>query len=327
MKELIHLQELVDDAIRSVHKKLDSSEPVNLYLPVSYTLEAGGKRLRPLLLLAGYSLFGDKPEDAMPAALAIEIFHNFTLLHDDIMDKAEVRRNRPSVHIRFSENCAILSGDAMAFLAYRYLLQCKTERLDAILSLFTETAIGVCEGQQLDMDFENRLDVTPEGYLEMIRLKSAVLLACAIKAGGLLGGCSVGQAGLLYDAGISLGLAFQLQDDLLDSFGAEEVFGKKSGGDIISNKKTYLLVQSLLLAGPAQRKELEFWIGRSVFRREEKIRAVKGIFEQLGIKELAENKIREYISETVKLIESLDTDPVKKEPLLYLVKSLPGRQI
>lgn len=326
MKEISLQQEMVDDTLRRVRELLDSSEPVNLYRPVSYSLEAGGKRLRPLLVLAGYSLFGDKPEEAIPAALALEIFHNFTLLHDDIMDKAEIRRNRPSVHMRFSENGAILSGDAMAFLAYRYLLQCRTERLEPILSLFTETAIGVCEGQQMDMDFENSLDVSSEGYLEMIRLKSAVLLACALKTGGLLGGCSGSQAELLYDAGINLGLAFQLQDDLLDTFGAEEVFGKKTGGDIVSNKKTYLLVQSLLLASPGQRNELESWISRSVFAREEKISAVREIFNQLGIKELTENKIQYYYKETVKLIEHLGVAHERKDSLLQLVRALPGRQ-
>lgn len=326
MKEINLLQEMLDDALHRVCEMLDSSRPVNLYRPVSYSLEAGGKRLRPLLVLASYRLFGDKPEEAIPAALALEIFHNFTLLHDDIMDKAEVRRNRPSVHIRFSENSAILSGDAMAFLAYRYLLQCRPERLDTLLSLFTETAIGVCEGQQMDMDFENNLEVSPDRYLEMIRLKSAVLLACALKTGGLLGGCSGLQAEVLYDAGINLGFAFQLQDDLLDTFGAEEVFGKKTGGDIVSNKMTYLLVQALLLAGPGQRNELESWIGCSMFARDEKINAVRGIYNQLGIKELTENKIQYYFEETVSLIESLGVAPERKDALLYLVRALPGRQ-
>jgi geranylgeranyl diphosphate synthase type II len=326
MKEINLLQAMLDEALRRVHEILDSSLPVNLYLPVSYSLQAGGKRLRPMLVLAGYSLFGDKPEEAIPAALALEIFHNFTLLHDDIMDKAEVRRNRPSVHIRFSENSAILSGDAMSFLAYRYLLQCKSDRLDALLSLFTETAIGVCEGQQLDMNFENSMEVSPDAYLEMIRLKSAVLIACALKTGGLLAGCSVGQAESLYDAGINLGLAFQLQDDLLDTYGAEEVFGKKTGGDIVTNKKTYLLVQALLLAGSGQRNELESWISRPMFERDEKISSVREIFNQLGIKELTGNKIQYYFRKTESLIESLDVAPERKEPLLYLVRTLPGRQ-
>ncbi len=326
MNKICHLQEIIDDAVRRVHEMMDSSVPVGLYRPISYSLQAGGKRLRPMLVLAGYSLFGDKPEEAIPAALALEIFHNFTLLHDDIMDKAEVRRNRPSVHIRFSENNAILSGDAMAFLAYRYLLQCRTERLDNVLSLFTETAIGVCEGQQMDMDFENSMEVSPDEYLEMIRLKSAVLLACALKSGGLLGGCSESQAEVLYNAGINLGLAFQLQDDLLDTFGADEVFGKKTGGDIVSNKKTYLLVQALLLASPGQRNELESWIKRPLFGREEKIGAFREIFTQLGIKELTENKIQYYFGETVKLIECLGVSTKRKKPLLNLVEALPGRQ-
>jgi geranylgeranyl diphosphate synthase type II len=225
---IAELQNIINTAIKIRSEDLGKMNPANLYNPVGYSLEMGGKRLRPVLLLLGYNLFSDSVEKAIPAALAIEVFHNFTLLHDDIMDKAEVRRNRPTVHKKFSENSAILSGDVMAFLSYQYLLECKSDRLKEVIELFTKTAIEVCEGQQFDMEFENRLNVNESEYIEMIRLKTAVLLACGLKAGALLANAEVELANQLYEFGINLGLAFQLQDDLLDSFGNHESFGKKN---------------------------------------------------------------------------------------------------
>ena len=208
--------------------KMLQQTPVELYEPIHYSLGMGGKRLRPVLLLLAYNLFKQDVENALPAALAIEVFHNFTLLHDDIMDKADVRRNRPTVHVQFNENAAILSGDAMAFQSYRYLLESKSSRLTDTIDLFTRTAIEVCEGQQFDMDFESRLDVTEAEYIEMIRLKTAVLLACSSKGGALLAEVSDELANQLYAFGENLGLAFQLQDDLLDTFGDQNTFGKKN---------------------------------------------------------------------------------------------------
>ena len=240
MYSIAELQDLINTDLKTRAEKLKKTNPVDLYNPVNYSLEMGGKRLRPVLVLMGYNLFSENIREALPAAIAIEVFHNFTLLHDDIMDKAEVRRNRPTVHKKFSENSAILSGDVMAFLAYRYLNECNSENLTPVFELFTNTAIEVCEGQQFDMEFEKRMDVNEAEYLEMIRLKTAVLLACSLKTGALLAGADSHVAGQLYEFGINLGLAFQLQDDLLDSFGIQESFGKKIGGDILANKKTFL---------------------------------------------------------------------------------------
>jgi len=326
MVDVKHLQEMVDKSIRHHSDLWQNSKPENLYNPVTYSLQTGGKRLRPLLVLLGYQLFDDQPEKAIPAALAVEVFHNFTLLHDDIMDKAEIRRNRPAVHIKFNENSAILSGDVMTFLAYRFLLQCKSERLDEIISLFTQTAIEVCQGQQFDMDFECRSDVNSGEYIEMIRLKSAVLLACALKTGALLGGSSDSQAKMLYDAGISLGLAFQLQDDLLDTFGDEQILGKKTGGDIFANKKTFLLIQALLLANENQKQELMYWLNTRNFSTEEKFFAVKRIFEDTKIGELTEDKIQFYFQNAINLLENLDVEISRKRPLIQLSKSLIGRK-
>ena len=218
MYSVEELQQIINREIELRSKELIEKPPFELYIPVKYALEMGGKRLRPVLLLLSYNLFSDEILNALPAALAIEVFHNFTLLHDDIMDKADVRRNQSTVHKNFGENNAILSGDAMAFLSYRFLMETKSERLVDVANLFTLTAIEVCEGQQYDMDFESLMKVTEAEYLEMIRLKTAVLLACSLKTGALLANVNENVASLLYSFGINLGLAFQLQDDLLDTF-------------------------------------------------------------------------------------------------------------
>ncbi len=312
------LLEKINTEIQFRSEQLNKRQPVELYLPVEYTLEMGGKRLRPVLFLHSYNLFSEDILNAVPAALGIEVFHNFTLLHDDIMDKAEMRRNRATVHKKFSENSAILSGDAMAFLAYEYLLESKSERITDVARLFTQTAIEVCEGQQFDMDFENRLDVTEAEYLEMIRLKTAVLLACALKGGALLAGASDEIAGHLYEFGINLGLAFQLQDDLLDTFGDQETFGKKIGGDILANKKTYLLIKALESANALQLEELKGWIAKQAFVPAEKIEAVKSIYRQLRIEEKTREKIDFYFEKSAQIFNNLDLPEDKKIPLKNL---------
>jgi geranylgeranyl diphosphate synthase type II len=289
--------------------------PANLYLPVDYSLEMGGKRLRPVLLLLSYNMFSDSVENVIPAAIAIEVFHNFTLLHDDIMDKAEVRRNRLTVHKQFSENSAILSGDVMAFLSYQYLLECKSERLPEVLGLFTKTAIEVCEGQQLDMDFENRLNVVEQEYIEMIRLKTAVLLACGLKAGALLANTNDEVANQLYEFGLNLGLAFQLQDDLLDSFGNQESFGKKIGGDILANKKTYLSINALEKSSGNLNLELLDWLNKTDYNPAEKISAVLKIYHQLKIKEFTEQKIDLYFQKCSTIFQHILIDEAKKQQL------------
>lgn len=320
------LLDLINTEIRARTGMLRQKHPVKLYLPVEYSLEMGGKRLRPVMLLLSFNLFSDEIEKAIPAALAIEVFHNFTLLHDDIMDKADVRRNRPAVHKMFSENGAILSGDVMAFVSYGFLLEKPHEKIIDVARLFTQTAIEVCEGQQLDMDFESRMDVTENEYLEMIRLKTAVLLGCSMKAGALTGGATDATARKLYDYGLSLGMAFQLQDDLLDTFGDRETFGKKIGGDIQANKKTYLLIKTLELASPMRRKELYAWMTTAEPDPEEKIRAVKKIFEETGIREITIRKINEYYHEAERILDTLDVAVTRKEHLLKLGEKMGKRE-
>jgi geranylgeranyl diphosphate synthase type II len=285
----------------------------------------GGKRLRPVLLLLGYNLFSDSVEKAIPAALAIEVFHNFTLLHDDIMDKAEVRRNRPTVHKKFSENSAILSGDVMAFLSYQYLLECKSDRLKEVIELFTNTAIEVCEGQQFDMEFENRLNVNESEYIEMIRLKTAVLLACGLKAGALLANAETELANQLYEFGINLGMAFQLQDDLLDSFGNQESFGKKIGGDILANKKTFLSIKALENSKDNLKAELLDWLNKTEYDPAEKISAVLKIYNHLNIKELTGQKIETYFQKCRTVFQQITIDESRKQQLLEISSSMLNR--
>jgi len=318
MYSVEQLQKIIDTEIKFRSVKLKELKPTNLYSPVNYSLEIGGKRLRPVLLLLSYNLFSDDIKAALSPAVAIEVFHNFTLLHDDIMDNADVRRNQPTVHNKFDENSAILSGDAMAFLAYKFLLESKSENLINVIELFSKTAIEVCEGQQFDMDFENRLDVTEIEYLEMIRLKTAVLLACSLKTGALLANADNEIANQLYEFGINLGLAFQLQDDLLDSFGDQKTFGKKIGGDILSNKKTFLLIKALENCTPIEKTELLDWINKKDFVAEKKIEAVLDIYNKLNIKELTQAKIKYYFYKSSSILQNLSVDKSKTEPLAEL---------
>lgn len=326
MYSVDELQELVEKEIALRSEAMLQNTPVELYEPIQYSLEMGGKRLRPVLLLLAYNLFSEEVEKALPAAVAIEVFHNFTLLHDDIMDKASMRRNRPTVHIQFSENSAILSGDAMAFQSYKYLVECVSPKLVEVIALFTQTAIEVCEGQQFDMDFELRLDVKAEEYLEMIRLKTAVLLACGLKTGAMLAGASDETAANLYDFGIQLGLAFQLQDDLLDTFGDQQTFGKKIGGDILANKKTYLLIKALENATPQQKNDLLGWIDKTEFDSTTKIQAVTQIYENIGVKQIAENKVDFYFRKAMEILQNLNVEDSRKEALLQLASKMLTRK-
>jgi geranylgeranyl diphosphate synthase type II len=319
------LQKKINVEIARRSNGLNSRQPAGLYAPIDYSLGVGGKRLRPVLLLMAFNLFSDEIEKALPAALAVEVFHNFTLLHDDIMDKAEVRRNKSTVHVKFSGNNAILSGDAMAFLSYQYLLECQSERMFDVTNLFTKTALEVCEGQQYDMDFENRLDVTEAEYLEMIRLKTAVLLGYSLQAGALLANASDETAQQLYNFGINLGIAFQLQDDWLDTFGDQQKFGKKIGGDIVANKKTYLLIAALEKAAEGTKNTLNKWLKINDFNAEEKINSVKKIYKQLGIKEITEAKIAYYFSQASEILNQLPVNEINKKYLIELNKNMLGR--
>ena len=312
------LQEKVNAEILSRVSALTEKNPKELYAPVKYSLGMGGKRLRPVMLLLAYNLFSEEIDNALSAAVAIEVFHNFTLLHDDIMDDAKVRRNRPTVHMEFSENNAVLSGDVMAFLSYRYLMECKSKRLFEVAALFTETAVEVCEGQQYDMDFENRFDVTADEYLGMIRLKTAVLLACGLKGGALLADADDDAANRLYEFGLNLGMAFQLQDDLLDTFGNQQTFGKKIGGDILSNKKTFLLIKALELASGEELQKLKYWLTAREFNEEDKIKGVTKIFLQTGIKEITEEKIDFYFRRSAELLKRIPVEESKKNQLKAL---------
>lgn len=301
--------------------------PQSLYEPVKYVLSMGGKRLRPVLMLLAYNLFKDDVERVKPQALGIEIYHNFTLLHDDLMDKADVRRGHPTVHKRWNDNTAILSGDAMTVLAYQQIEQCDERHLRKVINLFNQTAIEICEGQQYDMDFESRLDVTEAEYMEMIRLKTSVLLAASLKIGAILADASEKDADLLYVFGICLGLAFQLKDDLLDVYGDPKVFGKKNGGDILCNKKTFLLIKALELANESQRQELNRWIEMKDFSAEEKINAVTTLYNIVGVKGVTQKLIEDYSVKASAFLNEVSVSEERKKSLQKLLEGLKTREV
>lgn len=325
MNTIKDIQTLINSEIEQEIRRLSQTTPTNLYEPIGYALSMGGKRLRPVMVLLACNLFHDSVESAVPAALAIEVFHNFTLLHDDIMDRAEMRRNSPSVYKKYNENIAILSGDAMSIMAYNYLLKCKSGDMASMISLFSATALEVCEGQQFDMDFESRLDVSIPDYLEMIRLKTAVLLACSLKLGALAANAGQETADLLYDFGMNLGIAFQLQDDLLDVFADQDKFGKKIGNDIVSNKKTFLLLKALELSEGETKTELLRWISASDFDVTEKVRAITGIYNDLKIKEITKSCIEEYYQFALSVWEKINVEEDRKKELLRLAQMIMER--
>ena len=301
-------------------------KPAGLYEPVKYVLSLGGKRIRPVLMLMAYQLYRDDLESILPTALGIETYHNYTLLHDDVMDKADVRRGKPTVHKVWNENAAILSGDSMLVLAYQMMAEAKPPYLKQVIDLFTETALEIGEGQQMDLEFETRMDVREEEYIEMIRLKTSVLLACALKIGAIQGGASVADAALLYRFGEHIGLAFQLQDDLLDVYGDFATFGKKIGGDILCNKKTYMLINALRLADTEQRAALEHWLSLEDYRPEEKIEAVTNLYNQIGVRALAEAKINSYFDSALQSLDEVSLPTETKAPLRQFALSLLGRK-
>ena len=301
-------------------------KPESIYEPIRYVLSIGGKRIRPVLMLLAYNMYKDDPEHILMPACALETYHNYTLLHDDLMDNADVRRGVPTVHRKWNANTAILSGDSMLVVAYQRMAQCDADKLKPVLSLFTETALEIGEGQQYDMDFECRNDVTEEEYIEMIRLKTSVLLACAMKIGAILADAPTEDADLLYKFGEQLGLAFQLQDDLLDVYGDPKVFGKAIGGDITSNKKTYMLINAMQRADDRQRAELERWISARDFDRAEKIAAVTDIYNQLGIRELCETRINHYFAESEKSLARVAVSDERKAQLRAFMAALLKRE-
>lgn len=292
--------------VNQVIESLDwSKDPKGLYEPIGYTLASGGKRIRPTLAMIASSLFGGKEEEVLPAALALEVFHNFTLLHDDVMDRAEVRRGRPTVHVKWNDNTAILSGDQMLIEAYKLLSHVPTDKLPQVLQWFNTMATGICEGQQYDVDFEQKDEVSIAEYMKMIELKTSVLLAYALKIGGYIAGANPAQLESLYQFGLHIGLAFQIQDDILDVYGNPETFGKAIGGDICCNKKTFLLLTAFEKADPQSKAELQQWLAISN-RNQEKIAAITAIYDHLGVRAAGETAMEEH---TTLALAQLDTLP------------------
>lgn len=302
-------------------------EPYGLYDPIEYTLAAGGKRVRPQLAMIASQMFGGKDEDVLPAALALEVFHNFTLLHDDVMDKADVRRGRPTVHVKWDENTAILSGDQMMIEAYKLLAGVPKDKLYMVLCLFNQMATEICEGQQYDMDFENQEQVSIAEYLKMIRLKTSVLLATALQIGAYIAGADAKAQDALYRYGIAVGLAFQIQDDILDVWGTPETFGKAIGGDICCNKKTfvYLTALQMLSGDEAAKQKLQDWYSQILEDNTAKIVAVKGLFEQLGVREACETMVEDYTRHALAILHTLPQNAAT-EQLRQLTEKLNTRK-
>ena len=316
-----------DELLVKVNDFLDhlqyNRKPEGLYAPVKYVLSMSGKRIRPMLMLLAYNLYKDDPESVLMQACALETYHNYTLLHDDLMDNADMRRGHETVHRKWDANTAILSGDSMLVLAYERMAKCNPVYLSDVLHTFTETALEIGEGQQYDMEFETRNDVTEDEYIEMIRLKTSVLLACAQKIGAILAGASKQDQDNLYKFGEQIGLAFQLQDDYLDVYGDPKVFGKKVGGDIICNKKTYMLINAYNRADAEQRRELQHWMEAETFNSDEKVAAVTAIYNKVGVDKLAIEKIAYYFEESKKYLDAVQvSDERKAELRLYAQKMM-----
>ena len=320
-----HFQNKIEEGLKSFCDELPKN-PEELYQPISYTLSLGGKRIRPLLVLMGCDLFDGQIEKALPAALAIEVFHNFTLLHDDLMDLAPLRRNQPTVYKKWNNNIAILAGDAMFVKSYELIARCHTDKLAEILNVFSATALGVCEGQQYDMNYESTTAVSIEEYIKMIELKTAVLLAGGLKIGAIIGESGEKNANNIYEFGRNIGIAFQLQDDLLDVYGDPGKFGKQIGGDIISNKKTFLLLKALELANTEQREMLLAPVNKDNITGEEKITNVTSIYNELKIKEYTEREMQLFFEKGLGYFNDIDADKSKKQNIELLIENLMKRE-
>ncbi len=308
---------------------LDFSQgPQGLYDPIDYVLGLGGKRLRPVLMMMAYNLYCEDVEKIYSQAAGMETYHNFTLLHDDLMDKADMRRGKSTVHKKWNENTAILSGDAMLILAYRLMAQdCIADKLPQVLAAFGKAALEVCDGQQWDMEFEDRKEVLVDEYMNMIRLKTSVLLAASLQIGAVLAGASERDTSLLYGFGVRIGLAFQLQDDFLDVYGDPAVFGKNIGGDILCNKKTYMLISALEKADNGLREELLRWIDATDYVPVEKIAAVTHIYNVLGIDSLCRNAINQLYEEGIALLDKVEVEEARKDILTAYVRGMMNRNL
>lgn len=323
---MIQIEHLLNTLQNEFEQNSYGQYPDELYDPIRYIMSLGGKRFRPLLTLLSTSLYTDDWHTALKPAMAVEVFHNFTLMHDDIMDQAPLRRGKPTVHEKWNENTAILSGDVMLIKAYGLLINVPDRSLRNVIERFNTTAAEVCEGQQLDMNFETRWNVTEEEYLEMIRLKTSVVLGMSLELGAIIGGADEESKKLMYTAGESMGIGFQLKDDLLDVYGDPKTFGKQVGGDIISNKKTFLLIEALSKAEGDVKTELNRWIAAETFDKEEKVNAVRNIYNQLQIRKLTEEKINQYFKHGLACLEQLDLPDERKKPLLQFVHQLVERE-
>ena len=320
------IAELTEKVTTALEQLPYDRQPQGLYAPIKYVLSLGGKRIRPVLMLMAYNMYREDVDRIMPVALGLEVYHNFTLLHDDLMDRADVRRGKPCVHKVWNDNTAILSGDNMLVMAYQMMSRCPSSALPSVISIFTETALQIDEGQQYDMEFEQRTDVTESEYLEMIRLKTSVLLACALQIGALLGGASEADAQALYAYGEKVGLAFQLQDDYLDVYGDFETFGKAIGGDILCNKKTFMLINALAHAPEHLRAELQGWLAATEYDPAEKIEAVRHIYTQVGVDQMAKEQISFYIAQAEDALRALPIAEERKEILRQWTEQLLGRK-
>ncbi len=309
----------IEEAIAKLNLEGD---PAELYDPIRYILDLGGKRIRPVLCLLACELFDGNEQDSMLAALSIEVFHNFTLVHDDIMDEAPLRRGQATVHEKWNRDIAILSGDVMFVKAYELLAQVNATHLPALISLFNQTAIEVCEGQQMDMNFEQQAGLSIEEYLRMIELKTSVLLACSLKMGALISNANSNDSDLIYEFGRNLGIAFQIQDDLLDAYGDPEKFGKRVGGDIISNKKTYLMLSAIQLANPEQADRLNSY---THLGEDEKVEKTKAIFNEIGVPEKTEQAIKFYYQKAMEAMNQIERPTESKEALKTLAAQIMER--
>jgi len=316
-------QSLIDNFFQRISWK---RKPNNLYEPIEYILSQGGKRIRPNLCLLSAELFGTQAENALLPAVSFEMLHNFTLIHDDIMDKADLRRGKPTVYKKWNTDIAILSGDALYAKAYEYMLQYKGENTLTLLKLLTKTAIEICEGQQLDLDFETMQNVTIDQYLEMIRLKTAVMLAACLQAGALVASADEKSQKLIYDFGIKIGLAFQIQDDLLDVYAEVNKFGKNTGGDIAENKKTFLSLKAFELAQNDDLQALKHYFSSVDFDKEEKFNRVKSFYDKYQIKQLAEELIERYYQEAFASLSQIQVEQPQKQPLTDFVNTLINRE-
>lgn len=321
MKTFDQYLSIVNDAINGIKDRYPK-QPARLYDPIYYTMALGGKRLRPVLMLMACEAVGGKAGEALIPAVGLELFHNFTLLHDDLMDRADVRRGRPTVYRQWNDNVAILSGDAMLTMATQHIARARAEVLPQVIELYNKTAMEIYEGQQWDMDFEDRDDVKVDEYLEMIRLKTSVLLGCATKMGALLGGACKATAEDFYRVGVSTGLAFQLQDDVLDVWGDPATFGKATGGDIINNKKTFLLINAMNMATGDDAVQLKHWLETTDAKPEEKIPAVTAIYEKLGLRQLSKEYINLYSNHALETLAAMHIDAEAKDAFNNLIVKL-----